>query len=321
MSVDTQHPMQHFVARHFEFLCEAQEHIAFGDQPGTAIRGALYKALLTLFSPDDPVPGVPLDPVRELLMAEDETNPRGQNLPRAFSVQPPARFSVDSGRRFKFGISLYGSTDVLIPYLFRALPVMGELGIGKGRGTFRLISIAEVLPLNDSRRLLMHHERLVPPRLAVTHWRVLEEVGLRRTDEVTVQFLTPMRLIEAGGLVRQPRLGPLLRRLIERAQALVDHYGVYPDGKPTRLIWKDEWQRIGDLGDAIDGRGLLLDATRWVDINSYSQQRGRSSPIGGVVGQVRWRIDSADVLTWLLWGQSLHVGKNAAKGDGYFRVD
>jgi hypothetical protein len=75
------------------------------------------------------------------------------------------------------------------------------------------------------------------------------------------------------------------------------------------------------LGDQIDSTGILLNASRWVDIKSYSRARGRSTPIGGFVGQARWRINSPDVLTWLLWGQSLHVGKNAAKGDGYFHIE
>ena len=321
MNLYTDHPMQHFSARHFEFLCEAREYITFGEQPGTAIRGALYKALLETFSPHEPVPGVPLDPVRELLTPEDEGNPRGQNIPRAFSIQPPAIRSVPRARRFTFGVSLYGNAEALIPYVFRALPIMGELGFGKGRAPFDLVSIAEVLPLNGSRRILMHQRRVVPPRLMVNHRLVVDEVSLRRTDEVAVRFMTPMRLIEHDALVHQPRLGPLLRRLIERAQALVDHYGVYPDGKPARERWLDAWQRMGKLGDQIDETGLLLDATRWVDIKSYSQARGRSSPIGGFVGQARWRIDSPEVLMWLLWGQSVQVGKNVAKGDGFFHVE
>jgi hypothetical protein len=143
---------------------------------------------------------------------------------------------------------------------------------------------------------------------------------MRRSDEVTLRFLTPMRLIEAGSLVHTPKLGTLLRRLIERAQALVEQY--QPADEPAaRVVWKDEWQRIGDLGDQIDTGGLLRDATHWVDIKSYSRARARSTPIGGFTGIARWRINSPDVLTWLLWGQSLHVGKNAAKGDGYFRIE
>jgi hypothetical protein len=316
------HPMLHFTAMHFVFLCEALEYIQLDAQPGTAIRGALYHALVNLFSPNDPIPGVPLDPVRALLAAENEENARGRDVPRAFSVQPPPPYTrIDSGRRFSFGVSLYGSADALMPYLFRALPEMGSLGIGKGRGRFRLIRINEITPLNDSNRIIMHHKRVLEPRLMVTHRRVMEELEMRRTDEVTLRFLTPMRLIEGGSLVHTPKLGVLLRRLIERAQALVEHYQPPPEAAPPRTVWKDEWQRMGSMGDQIDEAGLLMDAVRWVDIQSYSRARGRATPIGGFVGQARWRINSPEILAWLLWGQSLHVGKNAAKGDGHFRVE
>ncbi len=317
------HPMQHFTALHFKFLCEAQEHIQVDAQPGTALRGALYHALIDTFSPNEPIPGVPLDPVRALLADEDENNPRGRDLPRAFSIEPlPPHKHVNSGERFHFGVTLFGSADVLMPYLFRAVPQMGKLGIGKGRGRFKLLQIYEVSPLNDTSRVIMHHQRVVDrARLTITHRRVLEELGMRRTDEVTLRFLSPVRLIEGGALVHTPKLGTLLRRLIERAQALVEHYSPSDEDEVGRAVWKDEWQRMGDSGDRIDAEGLLLDASRWVDIKSYSQARGRLSPIGGFVGQARWRINSAEIMTWLLWGQSLHVGKNAAKGDGYFHVE
>lgn len=316
------HPMQYFRATHLMFVCEALEPIYLDAQPGKAIRGALYQALINRFSPNEPIVGLPLDPVRQLLADEDETNVRGRDLPRAFAVVPPqAYLRVASRRRFQFGVSLFGSAESLMPYLFRAVPEMGNQGIGKGRGTFRLIRIDEFLPLNDSRRVVMHHQRVVDPRLKVTHRRVLEEVGMRPKEEVTLRFHTPMRLIENGGLVHHPRLGTLLRRLIDRAQALVEHYSSPGDPQPPREMWLAEWQKMGSLGDAIDADGLLLDETHWVNVQSYSRARGRATPIGGFVGQACWRLNSPEVLTWLLWGQSLHVGKNAAKGDGYFRVE
>lgn len=314
--------MQDFSAMHFSFLCEALGPIRLGAQPGTAIRGALYHALIKMFSPNEPVPGIPLDPVRALLAAEDEGSARGRDVPRAFAVEPPpAHTEVDAKHRFSFGVSLFGSADALMPYLFRAVPEMGRMGIGKKRGRFRLIRISEVNPLNDTSRVIMHPQRVYEPHLQVTHQRVLQEAKLRRADEVTLNFITPMRLIESGGLVLTPKLGPLLRRLIDRAQSMNDYYSPMPETALPREKWKAEWQYMGDMGDQIDTNGLMLDATRWVDIESYSRARGRSTPIGGFVGQVRWRIDSRDILIWLLWGQSLHIGKNVAKGDGYFRVE
>lgn len=319
--VSLTHPFYDFTARHFSFLCEVTHPIKLGAQPGTAIRGALYHALVKMFSPNDPIPGVPLDPVRALLASEDETNARGRDVPRAFSVEPPPSYAeFDSKQRFSFGVSLFGKADALMPYLFRAVPEMGKSGIGAGRGKFRLIRISEVNPLNHTSRVVMQHRLVHEPLLLITHQKILQEARIKRSDEVTLEFITPMRLIEAGKLVHKPQMGPLLRRLIERAQSLNEHYSPMPELNPLRERWKLEWQRMSEIGDQIDLAGSLNDQTEWVNIESYSRARGRSTPIGGFVGTASWRIDSYDVLVWLLWGQSLHIGKNVAKGDGYFKV-
>jgi hypothetical protein len=315
------HPMHDFTARHFSFLCEAINPIRLGAQPGTAIRGGLYHAMIQMFSPNDPIPNVPLDPVRALLAAEDDNNARGRDVPRAFSVEPPPSYiQIDAKQRFSFGVSLFGRADSLMPYLFRAVPEMGKAGIGAGRGKFRLIRINETNPLNNSSRVIMQHQRVHEPFLTITHQRIREEARIRRSDEVTLNFITPMRLIEDGRLVHKPKLGTLLMRLIDRAQALDEHYSPLPEVSATRERWRMEWERIREIGQQIDEIGPTMDATEWVNIESFSRARGRSTPIGGFIGKARWQIHSPEVLIWLLWGQSLHVGKNVAKGDGYFKV-
>jgi hypothetical protein len=316
------HPMHDFTARHFAFLCEAITPIKLGAQPGTAIRGALYHTMIAMFSPNDPVPNIPLDPVRALLAAEDDSHTRGRDIPRAFSIEPPSSYAqIEPKQRFSFGVSMFGKVDALMPYIFRAVPEMGKAGIGAGRGKFRLIRINETNPLNNTRRVIMQHRRINEPLLLITHQKIQEEARIRHSDEVTLNFITPMRLIEGGRLVHKPKLAPLLRRLIERAQSLNEHYAPMPEVNATRERWKMEWQRMSAIGDQIDEQAPLLDETEWINIESYSRARGRSTPIGGFVGKARWRIESLDVLIWLLWGQSLHVGKNVAKGDGYFRVE
>lgn len=316
------HPMHDFTARHFSFLCEAQTPIRLGAQPGTAIRGALYHAMIQMFSPNDPIPNIPLDPVRALLAAEDETHARGRDIPRAFSVEPPPTYAqLEAKQRFSFGVSLFGKSDALMPYVFRAVPEMGKAGIGAGRGKFRLVRISEINPLNHTSRVVMQHRRVNEPFLIITHQRIQEEARIRRSDEVTLNFITPMRLIEDGRLVHKPKLSTLLKRLIDRAQALDEHYSPLPEMRVPRERWKIEWDQMSEIGERIDQSEPLMDDTEWINIESFSRARGRSTPIGGFVGKARWKIDSPEVLIWLLWGQSLHVGKNVAKGDGYFKVE
>jgi hypothetical protein len=316
----TTHLMQDFTVLHIVFLCEATSLIQLDAQPGTVIRGAMYHALTRLFSPQEPIAGLPLDPVRELLAAENPDNARGQDIPRAFTVEPPpANSEIKAGGRFSFGISLFGSAIDLLPHIVRAIPEMGRTGIGRGRGRFRLVHVAEHNPLDGVSNILVQGDKVSPPTLILGHEALLAAAS-RSAEIVTVNFITPMRLIEGGGLIRSPKLGTLLRRLIDRAQALVEQYHT-SDTLPARELWQATWQRLGALGDEVDVTGLLVNTCRWLDVQSYSRARGRSTPIGGFMGTAQWRIDSPEILVWLLWGQSLHVGKNAAKGDGYFRVE
>lgn len=321
MESDTLHLMHYFTVQHLCFVCRAETTIVFDAQPGTAIRGALYHALIAIFSPNEPIPGLPLDPVRTLLSGQDQEHARGQDLPRAFTVEPPAAYThVGTGEAFEFGLSLLGSAINLLPYLLRAAQEAGTFGIGKGRGQFRLIRIDELNPLDDSRNVLMHHKQAVPPCLQVTHQQIEAEAAMRRDKPVTLQFISPLRLVNKGHLAKKPQLGILLRRLLERTQTLVEYESDDPIHIAPPDRWKAEWEQIGQIGDVLDQENLVYDHTRWVDVNSYSRARQRSTPIGGIVGEAQWRDVPSEVLVWLLWGQSLHVGKNAVKGDGYLRV-
>jgi hypothetical protein len=311
--------MRDFKVLHLIFVCEALGDIRFDAQPGTAIRGAMYAALIEAFSPEKPIQGLPQDPVRDLLAAENPDNARGRDIPRAFTVVPPAAHSEVKARgRFSFGVSLFGSAIDLMPYLIRAVGEMGKMGLGKGRGQFRFVRLLEMNPLNGQQNILLEGKEFQAPNLVLVHPDFLKEAESRSAEEISINFLTPMRLIVKGALLHEPRLGVLLRRLLERAQSLVEHYGSAPVQKE---LWQSTWQRLGELGDALDESALLRHNCRWVNIESFSKARGRSSPIGGFIGQASWRIDSPEILLCLLWGQSLHVGKDAAKGNGYFRLE
>ena len=53
---------------------------------------------------------------------------------------------------------------------------------------------------------------------------------------------------------------------------------------------------------------------------SYSSRSRQRTPIGGLVGQVTLAGDLAPLRELLVWGSLIHVGKNAVKGDGWYRI-
>jgi len=311
-----------FVAQHIVFIVRAKEAIQFSEQSGVNIRGALYQALIERFSPNDPIPGMPYDLIRQFLEGLDDNNARGRDIPRAYTVEPPPpNAHYGTGEQFEFGITLFGDAVKYVPYLFYALRDIAAIGIGYGRGRFQVTRICEVNPLNKSRRQIMDPHQVSDLRLAVTHDTIQYAVNSWRSEEVLLRFLTPTRLTSQSVLVQRPTLGVLMRRLLERIQALAEQNQAQSEVAANLPHWKTEWIRMGELGDALDADRLIADNTYWKDVFSHSRSKGRSSPIGGFMGKARWRIAEQDVLYWLLWGQSIHVGKNTVKGDGWYVME
>lgn len=314
--------LKDFAAHHIVFVVRAREAIQFNEQSGVNVRGALYQTLLTRFSPNAPVPGLPYDPIRHFLEGLDDENARGRDLPRSYAIDPPPPSAhYERGEQFEFGISLYGQSVSYIPYLFYALRDVADVGIGFGRGRFQVIRICEVNPLNKSRRQILDPQQYSDLRLAVNHKAIQYAVNAWRSNEILLRFLTPTRLTDHGGLARKPTMGVILRRLLERTQSLVEQSQPKDQIAAWLPQWKAEWERMGELGDALDDGQQISDETYWKDVSSYSRHKGRYSPISGFMGKVRYRLTERDVLYWLLWGQSLHIGKNTAKGDGWFIVE
>ncbi|MEM6283646.1 MAG: CRISPR system precrRNA processing endoribonuclease RAMP protein Cas6 [Chloroflexota bacterium] len=304
---------------HLRFTVRAKTPIVLTTQPGSAIRGVLYKVLSRNFcsEPDGPHTQFHTDncPVCWLLANSNDRDARGENQPRPITIQPPVPGRYQPGQTFTFGISLIGAAQNMLPYIARAVQRSGETGIGPGRGKFELVTIGEYSPLWDAQRDLMRDGLVVAPTLQVTSARV-NELATRQGERVTLEFITPLRLTANKTLVKHPNPLPLIQRLVERCQRIALYYAENPAAY-DREQWKTAYN---DLSELAQGWAIVHDETRWVEVHSGSRKKGTTSPISGLTGTVHWSGDISPALTWLLWGQSLHVGKSAVKGNGWYRV-
>ncbi|HVU14342.1 MAG TPA: CRISPR system precrRNA processing endoribonuclease RAMP protein Cas6 [Phototrophicaceae bacterium] len=306
--------------QHVRFTVRATERISFDDQPGSALRGALYHALADHFC-SEAFARVTADhaercPVCWLMALEDPANDRGRDVTRPLTIQPPEKTFYRQGESMRFGVSLIGQARMLLPYLARAVEWMGQQGIGQGRGRFELIAIHEYTPLLDAERLLMDGKAVQSPTLAVTPVRVTELAAELPDNRITLHFLTPTRLISAGKLVKTPNPAVMVGRLLERCQNLAEHYAE-SDGNESSDHWK---QTAAALVEQARELRLAYSEIAWIEVFSGSKRQGRATPISGFTGAARWEGAVTPLREWLLWGQSLHVGKDAVKGNGWYRV-
>lgn len=106
---------------------------------------------------------------------------------------PPGRL-YRAGERFEFGLTLFGETLRFLPYFILAVPEMGRIGVGAGRGKFALKQVSAVDPLiadplqgtGERQCLLAEGDSLVhTPTLAITHERI-QQAAARLAGQLPV---------------------------------------------------------------------------------------------------------------------------------------
>ena len=110
----------------------------------------------------------------------------------------------------------------------------------------------------------------------------------------------------------------LLARLLERLRALFGRYsgdGNTDESASARPFDAAELLRIADAVQATERRLV------WRELFRGSGRHGRMVPMGGLLGEVVLEGEFGPLLPWLVWGSLVHVGKEAAMGNGLLRVE
>lgn len=242
-------------------------------------------------------------------------------------------FRYEPGETLTFGLTLYAGAMTLFPYVVLALQELALGGLGRRceqddgrwrRGRLQVREIWAENPLTGARQPVLRQgsRQVQVPDIPVTHEQVMNlaqgkpgETGPRfslRPSTFSLSFLTPTRLVEAGHLLKPEtfHFRPFFQRLLERLEALSEAFSDTPLAVDFPLL----------LATA-DTVSVVDPCLRWEDVASYSTRRHTESPIGGIVGRVTLQAEDGDLLLpWLLWGQFTHVGKDAVKGNGLYRL-
>ena len=245
---------------------------------------------------------------------------------RAYAFVPPipSKWELAPGDPFTFTLTLFGEGFKYLPYFVLAIAEMGQSeGVGPGRregnGRFVLDRITAVDPLRgDMQTLLQPGESLVTvPDLfidetAVVHISQQHLQHLSADNELTLQFLTPLRLEEKGKPCKMPDFSILFRRLLYRIDELNRQFAVQERRDPASV------QHLHTLADQV----RLIDAhTQWHNMWVHSGRKGRKTPLSGFTGSATYRAaDWSPLLPWLLWGQAAQVGKSTVKGNGVYQL-
>jgi hypothetical protein len=314
------------VLHHLRFTVTAQTTIRLGMQAGAQLRGALWEALRQFACAAPSVQSDPNHalhcPLCHLMALEMGTSARGVNPPRPFAINPPLVSLTEMGAIFRTGesfsweICLFGEATDWYSYIIQAVNLMGKRGVGHGRGLFTLQAIEVVnLPLAQTRHVLQGRQVVVASDLITTPPHILQRVEQLPTDQITLRFLTPTQLVyNQGKVALTPHFETLIPRLLERCQSLETFYA---DQITPQADWLSLFLTLSDKSKSVY---LVKNTTHWVKAESGSSRTLTRNSVGGLVGEATYKGDLTPFREWLVWGELLHVGKNAVKGNGWYQI-
>jgi hypothetical protein len=310
-----------FTLARYRFTIEALEPIHLPRYAGSTLRGGLGSVLrrLVCYRPGTQCPECDLgnDCVYSYLFRtappdDAEALSALSAVPRPFVVQAPldTPATLDPGERLGFDVVLVGRALAYAPYFVLAYQQLGNAGLGRGRGRFKLTRVMAV-GLDEEAMVFEAADGSVRPTDLEVRAAALEAAAERMgADRVDVAFLTPTRLKHRGELAwHGPPFHVLVRRLLDRVSSL----STFHCGERWEIDFKGWIERARDV-EAVDV------ATSWADWERYSGRQDRRVKMGGLVGPIAYVGDVAPFCALLALGTLVHVGKGTVMGNGRFAV-
>lgn len=297
-----------------------QSKLELPAQYGTSLRGALVEALRDRFCILSAQQGrscgqEPGCQICGLVATTDAAGSRGREIPRPFALEPQSGSQrvFQPGDPLQFELLLFGSAIRYVPYIAVAARGLEWLGRTEGHPGGR-IAFEEIWAVNGidgaAHRVAEHRSAsLRMPAVPITHGQIVARVAEWGTDTLTIRLRTPLRLVENGNLVRHLGFPTVLRRTIRR---LTDLSATYGNG-PLSMDF-------APLLAAAESVQVTTDRTHWVDVESPSSRLQRTTPIGGLLGEISFAGDLRPFLPWLVWAETMHLGKDTTKGNGWIQI-
>lgn len=304
----------------YEVCLEALEPIALNDFAGATLRGAFGWAFKQMVCYQPGVPTCrdcllrgqcPYPQVFEPAPAAGTLRAGQQNVPAPYVLRPPAGGAqrYEAGQRLTFQVVLVGRAIGLLPYFAVALGQLQRRGLGRLAGRARVAGLTALHPDGVTTTALFDSTQ---PDVLHSHrgWPARAWVGEQAAPaRVTVEFLTPARLVADERVWTTPAFYVLYRALLRRASALCEYHGETP--------WAADFPGLAARAD--DVRMVAAEtADAWR--SRYSGRQGQVMAVRGCVGRVSYEGELAPFWPLLRLGEVIHVGKNATFGLGQYRL-
>jgi hypothetical protein len=218
-------------------------------------------------------------------------------------ILPPA---PNRGARIVVGLTLVGNAAQDIPAYLAALRFLFD---PENRATpvKATITGVETCDYSGNGTSIMEADgSSVDDRVTVLSFQGLQQQGFLPSGAITLRLVTPLRLLHEGRPLRLLTFPQFIRPLMRRVSSLAYYYG------GVEMTADFKW-----LARASDK--VTSDAT---DLNWITAEKAASGiRWAGLTGRMVFRGDLNDYQPFLLFGEFVHVGKEASFGLGRYVIE
>ncbi len=258
-----------------------------------------------------------------------------KSAPHPFVIEPPPekRRGYTPKDEISFGLTLIGRAIDYLPYFIYTFDELGKMGIGKGRGKYELRAVSvqrSAVSSRGERPLAKDKDDYViiyssdtktlksfKPSCLNLHFNSPQpSLKIRGGAEgggvmsLTLNFLTPARIIYDSHLTLDLEFHMLIRQLLRRISLLsYFHCG----------IDMSDWDFRGIIEKAKEVT-VKKSNLKWYEWERYSARQDARMNMGGFVGDVTFEGNIEPFMSLINAGEVLHVGKGTGFGLGKYGI-
>ena len=237
--------------------------------------------------------------------------------PHPFILEPSTnnRQSCQKGEDLSFGLTLIGRATDYLPYFIYAFEELGRIGIGKGRGKYKLREVAEEdqagSSLTKKKVIYSGDTKLLAQTSSSLQWSDIITNSPESSHAVSISFITPTRIKYKNSLTKDLKFHIFFRSLLRRISLLSYFHCGY---------------RLDDTGfkDLIEQAREIKTVKRslyWHDWERYSNRQKTRMKMGGFMGEITYEGKLEEFWSYIKLGEYVHVGKGSGFGLGRYRIE
>jgi hypothetical protein len=236
------------------------------------------------------------------------------SVARPFVIEPPSdpRTEIPLGQQWTFGLTLMGRGVNYLPYFVAVFKELGQVGLGRARGQYRLLAVDAQSPYDATIEPIYRpqDERINDTNLLISGEIIAARAANLPRDHITLEFLTPTRIKHKRRWVRRgPPFDALIKTLLGRASSL----SYFHCNQRLEADFRGLIDRAADVR-------IAQSETYWEDWSRFSGRQKQHIEMGGLVGPITYQGDLRPYLPLLVLGELIHVGKGTVFGNGQYIV-